>query len=282
MRRHLLEISDLSGSDISDLLAMAHECPQPQSLYGSTLLCAFFQESTRTRLGFMSAAAQQGATTIDMGDARRLRREPSYDQQLVLAESADLVAVRHWDPDFARELAATDRCSVVNAGAGANSHPTQALIDAYTLIDALDGRVSGLTICFVGDLLRSARSFCQLAPHLGITVAQCPYSDGSSDSQAILEERISRADVIYIQSLSRTDYASARLNDASAGPALPPGLADLIGRSNALIMHPLPRGRELPDALMHSPRSLVRRQIESGLSVRSAVLNWLLDAVSAL
>lgn len=269
----------MSRDDIDELLAIADEGPRPESLAGVTFLSAFFQESTRTRLGFMGAAARQGAVVLDMGNADRLRREPAYDQQIVLAEAADVLAVRHWDPTFARELASANRCTVVNGGAGAKSHPTQALIDAYTLMKVLDGDAVGLTVLFVGDsLLRSAESFRELAAHLGIVVSHCPVAmDASRERHLRVEDQILAADVVYIQSLSNTDYSSPHLNITPYGPALPPQIADSIARSSALIMHPLPRGPELPDSLMHSRRCLATKQMECGMPVRSAVLRWLMD-----
>jgi aspartate carbamoyltransferase catalytic subunit len=278
--RHFLEISDMSRDDIDELLAMADDGPRPEGLAGATFLSAFFQESTRTRLGFMGAAARQGAAVLDMGDADRLRQEPPSDERVVLAEVADLIAVRHWDPTFARELASTNRCAVVNAGAGSKSHPTQALIDAYTLMKALGGDIAGLTILFLGDaLLRSQESFRELTTHLGIVVSHCPVStEDESERYPSVEDRILAADVVYIQSLSSTDYGSPHLNLYPHGPALPTRVADSIARSHALIMHALPRGPELPDSLLHDPRCLVTKQIECGLPVRSAVLRWLLAA----
>jgi aspartate carbamoyltransferase catalytic subunit len=271
--RHFLEIADLSPDDVDELLAMADDGPRAAALAGETFLSAFFQESTRTRLGFMAAAARQGAAVLDMGDADRLRREPSEDQQMVLAEVADLVAVRHWDPTFVTELASINRCAVVNAGSGSKSHPTQALIDAYTLINVLGGDTTGVTVLFLGDaLLRSQESFRELTTHLGIVVSHCAVS-GEDES---VEDQILAADVVYIQSLSSTDYRSPHLNVDPHGPALPARLADSIARSRALIMHALPRGPELPDSLMNDRRCIVTKQVECGLPVRSAVLRWVM------
>ena len=116
MPRHLLEIADLTRSDVDQLFAAADADRRRECLSGSTMLASFFQESTRTRLGFMAAAARQGAAVLDMGHAKRLRQEPFADQQMVLAEAADILVVRHWDSAFAHDLAAIERCAVVNAG----------------------------------------------------------------------------------------------------------------------------------------------------------------------
>lgn len=274
MHRHLVEISDLSRDDVRLLFAMADDGPQPHALAGRTYLSAFFQESTRTRLGFMSAAARQGAAVLDTGAAEQMRREPPSDQQLVLAGVADIVAVRHWDPRFGRGLAGLDLCCVVNAGAGAASHPTQALLDAYTLTKAFSRDLTDLRVLFLGPLLRSALSFRHLAELLGVRVAQHAVTTAERTTS---EAAVRSADVVYIQSLSDVDYNAPDLNAGHPGPALPPWMIDAITDAGAAVMHALPRGLELPDSLMWGESSLVARQIEHGLPVRSAILRWLIE-----
>jgi aspartate carbamoyltransferase catalytic subunit len=257
---------------------MADEGPHPTGLAGLSYLSAFFQESTRTRLGFMGAAARQGATVLDVGSADRLRLEPQDDQQMVLAGVADITAVRHWDATFARKLASRGRCGVVNAGAGGASHPTQALIDAYTLTKAFRRDITGLQVLFLGPLLRSAVSFRELAAMLGVGVSQWGVAtDAPRGERLRCRAALQAADVIYIQALSDTDYDGPDLNPGARGRALPEWTVDAIDRSKARIMHALPRGPELPDSLMWDNHSLVAQQVEYGLPVRSAVLRWLVQ-----
>jgi aspartate carbamoyltransferase catalytic subunit len=266
----------MSRNDVDRLFRMADEGPQPKGLAGLTYLSAFFQESTRTRLGFMGAAARQGATVLDAGSVDRLRLEPQSDQQMVLGGVADITAVRHWDAAFARELASGGTCCVVNAGAGGASHPTQALIDAYTLTKAFRDDIAGLQVLFLGPLLRSAVSFRELAAMLGVVVSQCGVAtDAPGGERLRCRAALQAADVIYVQSLSDTEYDGPDLNAGSRGPALPEWTVDAIVRSKAFIMHALPRGPELPDSLMWDKRSLVAQQVAYGLPVRSAVLRWL-------
>lgn len=268
MPRHLLDTSDLSRADLEELFALADAGPQPQALAGLTFLAAFFQESTRTRLGFLSAAARQGATVFDVGSAERLRFEPEADQRLVLSDLADVVSVRHGSATFAQDLATRDRSCVINAGAGGDSHPTQALIDAYTLLQAFDGDLSGRHVVFLGPLLRSARSFRALAATLGVVVSQRDVAEPT---------KLETADVIYVQSLSATNYTAPGLNAAPRGPALPKWAIEAIDASDAFVMHALPRGPELPDSLIATDRSLVMAQLQHGLAMRSAVLRWLVQ-----
>lgn len=274
MPRHLIEIDDLSRQDVDLLFDMAADGPQPDALIGRTCLSIFLQESTRTRLGFMSAASRQGGTVLEAGAADQLRREPRDDQQLVLASVADMAVVRHPDPTYARTLASLDRCCVINAGAGAASHPTQALLDAYTLTTTFDRDLAGLHVLFLGPLLRSAVSFEQLATMLGVRVSQQAVTTGD---RADCRKAIAAADVVYVQSLSDVAYDAPNLNAGREGPPLPSWAIDAIVDAGAPIMHALPRGPELPDDLMWGGRSLVTRQLECGLPLRSAILRWVVS-----
>jgi aspartate carbamoyltransferase catalytic subunit len=276
MPRHLINIVDLVPDDIDQLFDMADQGPKPGSLAGLTCLSVFFQESTRTRLGFLGAAARQGAAVLDAGSVDRLRLEPRDDQQMVLAGIADIVIVRHWDEHYARDLASRGLCAVLNAGCGGASHPTQSLVDAYTLTRAFERDLTGLRVLFLGPLLRSALSFLELAAMLGVDVAQCDVSASVSPvARSQCQAEILAADVVYVQSLSDTSYTSPDLNLHTSGPPLPDWTLEAIVGSRALIMHALPRGAELPDSLMRSGRSLVSRQVEQGMPVRSSILRWL-------
>jgi len=278
MPRHLIDISNMSRNDMDWIFNMADEGPQATVLSGLTLLSAFFQESTRTRLGFMSAAARQGAAVLDAGSADRLRLEPQEDQLIVLAGIADITVVRHWDAHFARNLASLEMCCVVNAGASGASHPTQSIIDAYVLTKTFQTAIEGIRVLFLGPLLRSAVSFRELAAMLEVDVSQHDIAQNMSrDERLRCRSELRMADVIYVQSLSDTRYDGPNLNDSSRGPALPEWAVDAILQSNAFIMHALPRGPEMPDSLMWHERSLVSQQVERGLSVRSAVLRWLVQ-----
>lgn len=278
MPRHLIDISDMSRDDVDQLFDMADEGPQPRSLGGLTYLSAFFQASTRTRLGFAAAAARQGAAVLDIGSADRLRLEPAEDQQMVLAGLADVTAVRHWDATFARDLASSNQCCVVNAGTAGISHPTQALIDAYTLTKAFRRDIAGIHVVFIGTFLRSAECFRKLGTTLGVRVTQCGVeADASQDEFLRCQAELQAADLIYIQSLSDIDYSRPELNHSLCGRGLPQWAAEAIDRSGGCIMHALPRGPELPNSLMWSKRSLVAEQVKNGLSIRSAVLRWLIQ-----
>ena len=177
-----------------------------------------------------------------------------------------------------RQLANRGRACVVDAGCGARSHPTQALVDAYTMTQAFGGRLQGLRILFLGPLLRSAVSFSELATNIQVEVLQRDVEFNSSRQlREQCEADIQAANVVYIQSLSDTSYNRPNLNSRPSGPALPEWLLEAIERASGFIMHALPRGPELPDRLMYSERSLIEQQVECGLPMRSAILRWLVE-----
>jgi aspartate carbamoyltransferase catalytic subunit len=277
--RSLIDIAGMEAVDVHRLLAMAHDGAQPQSIAGVTVLAAFFQQSTRTRLGFMSAATRQGASLIDLGPTDSLRMEPVDDQMLVISESADIVAIRHWDPTFPARLAALDRCAVVNAGSGWTSHPTQALIDVFTLQTATRRELESTRILFLGDdTLRAARSLEQLAGLLGIATQRFdPPLDPTGSTRRRYDELIDWADVVYIKPTGSVDYRSSNLNLGQVGDRFPVWVLERLLEADVYVMHALPRGAELPDALMRQPRCLAAKQVECGLAVRSAVLRWALQ-----
>jgi aspartate carbamoyltransferase catalytic subunit len=281
MLRHIIDIRELDQADICRLLAMARDGIQPESLAGVTVLTAFFQQSTRTRLGFMSAASRQGGSVIDIGAGEALRIEPMADQMLVVAECADVVVVRHWDPQFVLQLAALRRCAVVNAGSGSASHPTQALIDAFTLQTAISGDVRGTHVLILGDCsLRSVQSFEQLSSLLGVSTRRfAPPSEPTASTHEQYRQLLRWADVVYIKPKGSVDYEAADLNRGEVGDRFPTWVLDPLLDAGVYLLHALPRGTEFPDQFMQHERCLATTQLHCGLAVRGAVLRWILDDV---
>jgi aspartate carbamoyltransferase catalytic subunit len=279
MLKHIIDIPELGYADVCHLLAMAREGIQPESLAGATVLTAFFQQSTRTRLGFMSAACRQGGRLIDIGAVEALRIEPISDQMLVVAECADVVVVRHWDPRVASQLAALRRCAVVNAGSGSTSHPTQALIDVYTLQMAIPEDTQPIHVLILGDYgLRSARSFEQLSLLLGISTRRfVPPSQPAASTHDEYWKLLRWADVVYIKPKSSVNYEVANLNQGEIGDRFPAWVLDPLLDAGVYLMHALPRGAEFPDRIMQHERCLAAKQLQCGLAVRGAVLRWILE-----
>lgn len=297
--RHLLGTEGLSAEDALLLLdraerwfALSREpVKKDQALRGKTVVNLFFEASTRTRTSFEIAGKRLGADVVNISasSSSATKGETLVDTaRNVEAMSTDVVVVRHAASGAAALLAERLDCAVVNAGDGWHEHPTQALLDAFTIRRA-KGRVAGLTVAICGDILHSrvARSNAHLLTTLGATVrlsgpltllprhAPLPGVSMTSD----FAEALRGADVVMMLRIQRERLSGSRVPSTREysrtfglnGKAL--GLA----RPDAVIMHPGPinRGVELDTILADSERSLILDQVESGVAVRMAVLEAL-------
>ncbi len=258
------------------------------TLRGKTVVNLFYEASTRTRSSFELAGKRLSADVINLGgsSSSTSKGESLRDTARTLdAMHADVIVLRHRASGAAAYVAKHTRAAVVNAGDGMHEHPTQALLDAFTIRQAR-GRLEGLTVAICGDIAHSrvARSNALLLPLLGVRVRLagprtllppggacwgCPIYDR-------IEPAIEGADVVMM----------LRIQQERLGASLFPSLREYSrvygldrrkldrARSDALVMHPGPmnRGVEIDGALADGPRSLVLQQVESGVAVRMAVL----------
>lgn len=316
--KHLLSTESLTGTDAIRILDTAEEMAEVgerevkklPALRGRTVVNLFFEDSTRTRISFEAAAKRLSADVINFaakGSSVSKGESLKDTAQTLEAMSADAVVIRHWASGAPARLAASDwiDAAVINAGDGTHEHPTQALLDAFTLRrhwSKVAGRPSlgedlrGLRIAIVGDVLHSrvARSNLWLLTTLGAEVTLVapptlvPVGIGdwpcrvSFDLDEVLAtgphaimmlrvqgERMNAAFFPSTREYTRTwgfdDERLATL-EASAG-------------KDTIIMHPGPmnRGLEISSAAADSPRSTVLAQVRNGVSVRMAVLYLLLS-----
>ncbi|MBD0329185.1 MAG: aspartate carbamoyltransferase catalytic subunit [Thermoleophilia bacterium] len=297
-RRHLLSVRDLSRADVERLLATAgsfaqsleREVKKLPTLRGRTVVTLFYESSTRTSSSFELAAKRLSADTmsvkatgsaVDKGESLR-------DTALTLAAyDPDVIVIRHPQIGAPQVVAQATRASVVNAGDGTHQHPTQALLDLYTMQRAL-GRLEGLHVAIVGDVLHSrvARSLIQALALVGArtTLVGPPtlLPDGIEALGCELTseiDAIAAADVVYVLRMQRERMAE--------GAAYVPSLREYSARWGItperlrpaqVLMHPGPmnRGVELDPRAADDPRSLIGEQVRSGLVVRMAVLYDLL------
>ncbi|GAB4081495.1 aspartate carbamoyltransferase catalytic subunit [Modestobacter muralis] len=301
MRRHLLEVADLDRADATLVLdttaqieqALAgREVKKLPTLRGRTVVNLFFEDSTRTRISFELAAKRLSADVINFSakGSSVSKGESLKDTALTLeAMGADGIVVRHPASGAPHRLAQWVQGSVVNAGDGTHEHPTQALLDAYTIRQRL-GRLDGVRVAIVGDVLHSrvARSNVGLLTTLGaevtlvapptllpVGVESWPVAV-SYDLDAVLP----KADVVMMlrvqaERMNASFFPSAREYSRRYG---------LDGRrmaaltDDAIVMHPGPmnRGMEIAAEVADSPRSTIVAQVGNGVSVRMAVLYLLL------
>jgi aspartate carbamoyltransferase catalytic subunit len=296
--KHLLSIADLTRDDVERVLATAGELASVDeklpTLRGKLVLNLFFESSTRTSSSFELAAKKLSADVMSLKAAGSSLDKGESLKDTVLTLSAyepHAIVVRHPQIGAPELVARYSGAAVVNAGDGKHQHPTQALLDLYTMREAL-GPLDGLHVAIVGDVLHSrvARSLLQaltlvgarttlvgpptLLPR-GIEALGCDTSTEIAATAA--------ADVIYVLRMQRERMESAyvpSLREYAARWGITP---DRV-RPGQKVMHPGPinRGVEIDGRVADSPDSLILAQVRSGLAVRMAVLQELLVARRAL
>ncbi len=301
--KHLLGIDDLGADGISEVLRIAdsflevtrRDIPKVPALRGKTVVSLFYEESTRTRLSFETAARRLSADVMNFSVAGSSvsKGESLRDTvQTIDAMGVDALVVRHSSAGVPWQIASWVDASVINAGDGWHEHPTQALLDCYT-IRSRTGTLDGLRIAVVGDVKHSrvARSNVWAFTMLGAEVTLVapptllpPSLDGwpvsvSHDLDAVLP----KCDVVYLlrmQSERQTEALLPSLREYTARYGLTRSRADLLA-DDALVMHPGPmnRGVEIAADVAELPCSLITRQVANGVAVRMAVLFLLLGAV---
>jgi aspartate carbamoyltransferase catalytic subunit len=304
MIRHLLSAADLDAVTATLVLdtagEMAHlaerEVKKLPTLRGRTVVNLFYEDSTRTRISFEAAAKRLSADVINFSakGSSVSKGESLKDTALTLqAMGADAVVVRHPASGAPHRLAQWVDGTVLNAGDGTHEHPTQALLDAYTMRSRL-GRVDGLKVAIVGDVLHSrvARSNVYLLDTLGahVTLVAPPTlvpvgvtgwpADVSYDLDAVLPGadvvmmlRVQRERMADSYFPSEREYARRYGLDADRVRALP---------GHSIVMHPGPmnRGMEIAPDVADSPRSTIVEQVANGVSIRMAVLYLMLGGRS--
>jgi aspartate carbamoyltransferase catalytic subunit len=301
--RHLLSSEDLDQAAVARLLELAasfeavseREVKKLPTLRGRTVLSVFFEASTRTASSFELAAKRLSADTVSLkaSGSSVEKGETLKDTLLTLdAYGPDVVVIRHAQVGAAALATRYTRAAVVNAGDGAHQHPTQSLLDLYTLRAAL-GRVEGVHVAIVGDVLHSrvARSNIALLVACGahVTLIGPPSlipreieAAGVSVSHEIAD--IASADVVYVLRMQRERMLPGEAYVPSLREyTMRYGITSERLRAGQLVMHPGPmnRGVEISDEVADSAASLVTRQVRAGLVVRMAVLYDLLAGPEA-
>ncbi len=307
MRRHLLSAGDLTRDDAMLVLETAEEmrslADRPikklPALRGRTVVNLFFEDSTRTRISFEAAAKRLSADVINFSakGSSLSKGESLKDTALTLeAMGADAVVCRHWASGAPHLLAHAgwSRSSVVNAGDGTHEHPTQALLDAFTMWRHL-GDLDGRKVTIVGDVLHSrvARSNALLLRTLGAEVTLVapptllPYGvEGwgvatSYDLDAVLP----KSDVVMMLRVQRERMNAAffpSVREYSRRYGLDARRMAVL-QDHAIVMHPGPmvRGMEITADVADSERSVIVEQVTNGVAVRMAVLYLLLGGSEA-
>lgn len=300
--RHFLDISSQPTAVLRAMLDDAASIVRnPQALRevcaGRLLVNLFYEPSTRTRVSFEIAAIRLGMRVVNIAasDSSVKKGETLMDSFLTLqAMSPDIVVVRHPDSGALEPLAAAAAQGVhlVNAGDGSRAHPTQALLDALTLMRHFDD-LSSLKILVAGDLHHSrvTRSDIALFKKLGVgEIRLCappgleagPLVSEGVKSYSSLDEALEGVDVVMMLRIQHERLAGISMPDNERYHKLWGLTPERIGRAapGCLVMHPGPmnRGVEIASEVADGPRSVILEQVANGVAARMAVLRALLDS----
>jgi aspartate carbamoyltransferase catalytic subunit len=300
--RHVIESQQFTRSFLEDLLSRAEEIKaEPHRfsgrLNGRVMAALFYEPSTRTRLSFEAAMLRLGGQTMGTDNAREFssaaKGETLEDTIRIVSGYADVIVLRHYEEGAAKRAASVSSVPVINAGDGPGQHPTQALLDLYTIRDEL-GRIDGLNIAMVGDLAngRTVRSLTYLLSkfrQIKIWFVAPPQVAMRDDLKAHLDEHhipwvenedldavLPEVDVVYQTRIQKERFADPAQYEALKGIYRIDNHALALMRKYAIVMHPLPRVDEIAPEVDADPRAAYFRQARNGLHIRMALLDRLL------
>jgi aspartate carbamoyltransferase catalytic subunit len=290
--RSLLGLEHLTAEEISPILKLARRMhtgkPRPL-LRGKRIALLFYEPSTRTRVSFEFAAKLLGThTSLISSSASSIEKGESLVDtgKTLQALGADCIVVRHPSSGAPNVLARNLRIPIVNAGDGMHEHPSQGLLDAYTMVRHKRS-LEGLKVTMVGDIQHSrvVRSNIHLLSKFGAEVVLCGPQELLPEVAATLarnvkiirhmEEAIRRADVVMMLRVQKERLAGLKL-DADKYVAQYQLTAERLklAKSDALVMHPGPmiRGMEIQSEVADGPQSVIEEQVQNGVYVRMAIL----------
>ncbi|HVF88917.1 MAG TPA: aspartate carbamoyltransferase catalytic subunit [Blastocatellia bacterium] len=301
-RKDLLGIRELDAEEILTILdtaetfkeVSARTIKKVPSLRGRTVINLFFESSTRTRTSFEIAAKRLSADAINISASTSSisKGESLVDTARNLeAMAPDAIVIRHPSAGVPHQLAKMVSASIINGGDGAHEHPTQAILDAFTIREHM-GRISGLQVAIIGDIMHSrvARSNVHLLTKMGAHVRVAgprtllpPFydrivgdSEGSLTVSEHIEDALAGADVVMMLRIQRermTDAFFPSLKEYSIHYGLTLKRLELAA-SDCIVMHPGPvnRGVEISSEVVDSSRSLILDQVTNGVAARMAIL----------
>jgi len=304
--KHILGIEHLSAGDIQMILDTAdafkeintREIKKVPTLRGKTIINAFFEASTRTRLSFEIAGKRLSADTVNISGSTSsvVKGETLEDTaKNIEAMAPDIIVIRHGHSGAPHYLAERVGCSIVNAGDGAHEHPSQALLDLLTMREH-KGRIEGLEVAIVGDITHSrvARSNIYALSRMGARVRLCGPGTmlpvgieklGNVTVHTSMSEAIKDADVVMmlrIQLERQSKIMLPSLREYARFYGLNPNNIKLA-KPDAIVMHPGPmnRGVEISSVIADGVQNVILDQVENGVAVRMALL-YLVSGVESM
>jgi aspartate carbamoyltransferase catalytic subunit len=296
---HVVSVRQFDRARLDALFALAREMEavaaagDSRRLRGKILATLFFEPSTRTRLSFEAAMYRLGGEVVSVENAREAssaaKGETIEDTIRIVQGYADAIVLRHYEEGTAARAAAVARVPLLNAGDGAGEHPTQALLDLYTIEREL-GRRDGLRVVLVGDLRhgRAARSLALLLAETRDLELVCVTPPGMELGGDVLDHLDARgvrprqerdlaaalagADVVYQTRVQRERFADPAAYERARGVYVIDEAALRALPPHAIVLHPLPRVDEIAPEVDADPRAAYFRQAHNGVFVRMALL----------
>ena len=288
--QHLVDVNCLSEDDIFKIMADAKafkEQMPPKLLDNKLLITLFFEPSTRTRSSFEVAAKRLGASVVHLDPTRSsTKKGESLEDTFanLCAMAPDGVILRHSENATARVLADMELTPIINAGTGNLAHPTQALLDLFTILEYFDGDIEGKKLAIVGDIANSrvASSGIRLFTKMGLDVslvAPKPFMPETElKNYEDLESVLDSTDILMSLRAQLERHAKPIFDDYSEYAKHYCITKDRVDGRDFIVMHPGPvmRNIDISDEVLASPKSLVLEQVKNGVFVRMAVLKHLL------
>ena len=283
-RQAVVSVDQFSRNDIDEVFALAARLSvgRTMPLTGKSIINLFYEPSTRTSSSFYAAMTRLGGSVIPINEVNYssvTKGESLEDTIRTLECYADALVLRHYEEDATERAVSVASVPIINAGNGAGEHPTQALLDLYTILKER-GQIDGLNITLMGDLKhgRTVHSLVKLLRMYDVQlnfVSPKELSLPSSylmneDSQYIdLSPIIDKTDILYVTRVQRERLADTMVIDFSYAVSR----EDMErAKENLVLMHPLPRVGEIPPELDSDPRAAYFRQMKYGLYVRMGIL----------
>jgi aspartate carbamoyltransferase catalytic subunit len=300
--RHIVESQQFPRPLLEELFVLADDMKAETHRYagrlkGRLMAALFYEPSTRTRLSFEAAMLRLGGRTMGTDNAREFssaaKGETIEDTIRIVSGYSDVIVLRHYEEGAARRAAAVSSVPVINAGDGPGQHPTQALLDLYTIRDEL-GHVDGIRIAMVGDLAngRTVRSLTYLLSKfrdIRICFVAPPAVAMRQDIKDHLDEHhvpwaetqnleavLPQVDVVYQTRIQKERFADEASYLAVKGVYRIDARAMSLLKKSAIVMHPLPRVDEISAEVDSDPRAAYFRQARNGMYIRMALLDRVL------
>lgn len=305
--RDLVSITDFTKNEVEKVFKQANifleaKLAPVKLLEGKILAAAFFEPSTRTRLSFESAMHRLGGSVIGFSSVEGTsveKGESVEDTIRMLDNYSDIIVVRHSGDSVMKKFAEIAEHPIINAGEGRNSHPTQTMIDLYSIIRE-KGRIEGLEYGVMGDLkhARTAKDFLRGLSIFGVREVNLiaptklmPDEEFLKNLEAkgmvfkthrSIEEVISRLDILYIVRLQVERFADTKEAEKLKGSYSLTTKVLASAKKEMRILHPLPRVDEVPTDVDNTPHALYFKQVFYSIPVRMAILSLILTDVEKI